>query len=193
MPSLANLLRATACSVVLTATIWAQPLTVPAGTAIPVRLTTAISTKTQATGSAFAANLDQDLVVNGRTVARRGAPVRGVVAYSTKGGRVKGKAQLSLRLTSLQMADGHNVAIATSTYGQQARATKKKDAAKIGGGAALGAAIGAIAGGGAGAAIGAAAGGTAGTGLVMSTRGDQVTIPSESRMTFRLRAPVTIR
>jgi hypothetical protein len=64
--------------------------------------------------------------------------------------------------------------------------------AKVGAVTAIGAAIGAIAGGGKGAAIGAATGGAAGTGGVLATRGKSTTLPSETRISFRLRNAVTI-
>ena len=77
-------------------------------------------------------------------------------------------------------------------FDKQGPKSTTQDAEKIGGGAALGAIIGAIAGGGKGAAIGAGAGGAAGTGTVLATRGKAAVLPSESRLTFRLSAPVTI-
>ncbi|MCU1292713.1 MAG: hypothetical protein JWP08_1563, partial [Bryobacterales bacterium] len=67
-----------------------------------------------------------------------------------------------------------------------------KDAAKVGGGAALGAIIGAIAGGGKGAGIGAGVGGAAGAGDVLLTRGKPVVLASETKLSFRLAAPVSI-
>jgi hypothetical protein len=99
---------------------------------------------------------------------------------------------MTVKLRSLQLADGRTVDLATNSYTKEAKGTKKKDAMKIGIGAGIGAAIGAIAGGGKGAAIGAGAGGGAGTGLVLATRGDPAVIPSESQLTFRLKGPITV-
>jgi hypothetical protein len=62
----------------------------------------------------------------------------------------------------------------------------------IGGGAALGAIIGAVAGGGKGAAIGAGSGAALGTGAEVLTSGQKVKIPSETRLTFRLQSPVQL-
>jgi hypothetical protein len=62
----------------------------------------------------------------------------------------------------------------------------------VGGGAAPGASIGAIAGGGKGVAIGAAVGGGAGTGARVWAHGRQVRIPSERRLDFTLERPVEI-
>jgi hypothetical protein len=73
-----------------------------------------------------------------------------------------------------------------------AEESRQDDAKKVGAGAALGAVIGAIAGGGKGAAIGAGVGGGAGAGAVMATRGAAAALPSETRLTFRLNAPVTL-
>lgn len=110
---------------------------------------------------------------------------------SDPGGRVKGVATISVRLTRLRVGD-RNVEIQTRAIAREAHATKRKDATEIGIGAGIGAAIGAIAGGGQGAAIGAASGGAAGTGLVLATHGEPAVIAAESVLTFRLTAPVTV-
>ena len=62
----------------------------------------------------------------------------------------------------------------------------------IGGGAGVGAVIGAIAGGGKGAATGAAIGGGGGTGAVLATRGDDLHYPPESRLKFVLSKEVEL-
>lgn len=171
----------------------AQPIVIPAGQAISVRTTTTLSTKTAEAGTPFVAHLTTPLTVGTQVIAPAGSEVRGVIANSDDGGRVKGLATLSIRLTGVTTANGQLLPISTSVYGVQARATKGKDATKIGIGAGVGAAIGAIAGGGKGAAIGAATGGGAGTGVVLATRGDPAVIPAESIVNFSLTAPVTVR
>ena len=167
-------------------------VTIPAGTSLAIRLGQTLSTERSKPGDSVIASLDQPLVVNGFVLAERGARVQGRVVEADPGGRVQGLAELKLELTQLNTSDGQRVRIATEPFARQAQETHKEDAAKIGGGAALGAIIGAIAGGGKGAAIGAGVGGAGGTGVVMGTRGKQVTLPVESRMTFRLRNPVTL-
>ncbi|HEY2842270.1 MAG TPA: hypothetical protein VGJ09_01420 [Bryobacteraceae bacterium] len=168
-----------------------EPVTIAAGTPIKIRTDSSLSTKTAAAGDTFTAILTAPLVVDGKEVAPRGAHVQGRVASSDPGGRVKGVASISVRLTQLRVGAG-DVAIATSTVARQAHATKTRDAEKVGIGAGIGAAIGAIAGGGTGAAIGAGAGGAAGTGLVLATRGEPAVIPAETILTFKLTAPVTL-
>jgi hypothetical protein len=166
--------------------------TLAAGTQVAVRTTSALSTKDHQAGHRFQATLTQPLEVDGHVIAGRGATVTGEVVESDPGGRVKGVASMSVRLLSVQGADGETIAISTGAFGKDAPASKGKDAAKVGIGAGVGAAIGAIAGGGRGAAIGAAAGSAAGAGTVLATRGEPAVIPSESVVTFTLRAPVTV-
>ena len=168
-----------------------EAVTISAGTPIKVRTLTTLSTKDTQTGERFTATLAEPLMVEGKVVAPRGTQVEGRVVDSDPGGRVKGVAIISVRLTQLRVGD-HNVAIETRAIARQAHATKRKDAAKVGIGAGIGAAIGAIAGGGEGAAIGAASGGAAGTGLVLATHGDPAVIGAESVLTFKLTAPVTV-
>jgi hypothetical protein len=160
-----------------------------AGDVLTVRTTRELSTKTANTGDAFSAVLEEPIGVEGWVVAGPGAKIDGRVVEVDKGGRVKGKASLTIELTSLTLADGRKVEIVTSPISTEAAANKGKDAKKIGIGAGAGAAVGAIAGGGTGAAIGAIVGG--GAGAVM--RGDAAVIPAETLIGFELRSPVTIQ
>jgi hypothetical protein len=123
---------------------------------------------------------------------QEGANVTGVVVSSDPGGKVKGVASIAIALKSIQLADGRTLAISTRSHTAEAHHTKKKDAKKIGIGAAAGALIGGIAGGGKGAAIGAGVGGGAGTAVVLSTRGDPATVPGETELSFSLRSSVTV-
>jgi len=166
--------------------------TIRAGTPIAIYTAKELSTKTAKNGDLFTASLARPIVDGDWVIAKRGALVEGFIVNSDPGGRVKGRAKMTVKLRSLQLADGPTVALSTSSYTKEAKSTKKKDAMKIGIGAGIGAAIGAIAGGGKGAAIGAGAGGGAGAGLVLATRGYPAVIPSESQLTFRLQGPITV-
>jgi hypothetical protein len=169
-----------------------QTVTIPAGTPVMVRLQEALSSEKNAAGDAFAATLDEPLVVDGLAIAERGARVRGKVLEVVRAGRVRGVASLNLHLTRLHTSDGQDVEIATDALNREGPTSKGDDAKKVGIGAALGAAIGAIAGGGKGAAIGAGVGGAAGAGTVAVTRGKPAELPVETRLTFRIQQPVTI-
>jgi hypothetical protein len=167
-------------------------VTLNAGILIPVRLVDGLSTERNTPGDVFVATLDHQLVVDGFVIAERGARVEGRVVAADRGGKVRGVAALAVELTRIRTSDGQNLAIQTDSFERHAAQTHGEDAAKIGVGAAIGAAIGAIAGGGKGAAIGAGAGGAAGAGDVLLTRGREATLPSETRINFRLSAPVTL-
>lgn len=160
-----------------------------AGQVLTVRTTREISTKTAKTGEAFSAILEEPIAVEGWVVAATGAKVDGRIVEVDKGGRLKGKANLSIELTALTLADGRKVELVTTPVGSEAATNKKKDAAKIGIGAGAGAAVGAIAGGGTGAAVGAIIGGGAGAAM----RGEAADIPAETLIGFELRSPLTIQ
>ncbi len=169
----------------------ARSITVPTGTAIAVRLLDGISSERNRAGDTFQATLDEPVVVDGVVVAHRGANVVGRVVQAKESGRVAGLAEMALELDRITTVGGE-VQIASDTMMRQAETSKGKDAATVGAMAGIGAAIGAIAGGRKGAGIGAAAGGTAGAGTVMATKGKPVKFDPETRLTFRLRAPITI-
>jgi hypothetical protein len=167
-------------------------VTIPAGTLLTVRLSETLSTERNQPGDQFSAVLDQPLVVDGFVIAERGARAQGRIVELNRSGKVRGLAELAVELTQFRSSDGQTVKINTASFTRQADSSKKSDAAKIGVGAAIGAAIGAIAGGGKGAAIGAGVGGAAGAGDVMMTRGKAAELPVETRVSFRLSEPVTV-
>jgi hypothetical protein len=169
----------------------APKVTVPSGTPLHIVLQQGVGTDASTPGVQFTAVLADPVVIDGKTVLDKGAAVSGRVIDVKKAGRVKGRATLSLKLTSVEH-DGKPVSIETKTFVGVAGDNKKRDAAIIGGGAGVGAAIGAIAGGGKGAATGAAIGGVGGTGAVLTTRGDDLHYPPESRLNFVLAKPVEL-
>jgi len=131
-------------------------------------------------------------VIDGFVIADKGSNVRGKVTSLTPPGRVKGRAAISLELTEINTTDGQRVEIRTDTYHNEAASNKKADATKVGAGAVIGAVIGAMAGGGKGAAIGAGVGGAAGGGAVLATKGEQIRLTAETRLTFRLADAITL-
>ena len=132
-------------------------------------------------------------MIEGYTVASKGATVGGVITRADPGGRVKGVASLTVALRSLTTDDGRRLPVQTDTVSQEAGKAGGKDARRIGIATGIGAAIGAIAGGGKGAAIGAGAGAAGGTGVALATRGQAAEFPAESAVTFHLTAPVRVR
>ena len=167
-------------------------VTLSANTTISARMIESLSSDKVRPGDTFQATLADPLIADGLVIAERGARVTGKVVDSNQAGKFQGTSRLELALVNIYSSDGQKVAISTSSWKKQGDNQRNGDAAKIGGGAALGAIIGAIAGGGKGAAIGAGVGGAAGTGAVMIPQSKPVTVPTETIIKFRLSAPVTI-
>ena len=169
-----------------------RTITLDAGTALKVRTTTTLSTKSHKVGDTFAASLEEPLTQGNLVIAPKGSTVTGKIVESDPGGRVSGVASMAVALDAIETAQGSTVSLSTNPIRIEAQSTAKKDAAKVGIATGIGAAIGAIAGGGKGAGIGAATGAGAGTGVVLATRGDAAEIASETVLNFQLSAPVTI-
>jgi hypothetical protein len=165
--------------------------TLPAGQSMMIRMIDGVDSSKNHVGDIFHASLETDLNVNGVLVARRGSDVYGRLASADEGGKFSGKSELQLELTRL-VIDGRDYPLVSSDYNLQGKGRGGDTAKKVGGGAVLGAIIGGIAGGGKGAAIGAAAGGGAGAGVQILTKGQQVKVPSETLLEFRLQQPTTV-
>jgi hypothetical protein len=163
-----------------------ESITVPEGTPLSVRLVSSISSGTATDGAEFEGTLAAPLRVKGVQVAPRGASVTGRVSSAVSSGRLNRPAELALKLTSLKLANGRTVAISTSTWSQKATSHKKRNAEMIGGGAGVGALIGAIAGRGKGAAIGGLIGAGAGTAGAGVTGKKEIVLPSETLLRFTL-------
>lgn len=169
----------------------APEITVPAGTTLRVRLDQALDTKRDHTGEAFTATLAEPVLVGNETVVPKGTEFRGHVTTSGASGRLKGHAVLGVTLDSFDLK-GKSYKIDTSADSRASTGHKKRNGLLIGGGAGLGAALGAVAGGGGGALIGAGAGAAAGTAGAAATGKKNVGFPAETLLTFSLRTPVRI-
>ena len=167
-------------------------VTVPAGTSLLVRMIDGVDSNSNHVGDRFQASLEQDLVVNGELVAARGADVYGRLGEAKEVGRFGGKSELRLELTQL-MAGKQLQPIVTGDYEVSGASRGGDTAKKVGGGAVLGAIVGAIAGGGKGAAVGAGVGAGAGATVQVLTKGEQVRVPSETLLEFRLEQPFTFQ
>lgn len=171
-----------------------REVTIPTGTVLPVELQSAVASDTSNIEDPVRATLRRAIVVGGVQALPAGTAVLGHVTAAERSARVKGRARIAFRFTRLDPpGDAERVTIQTGVISRVAAATKKQDAAKIGGGAVGGAIIGGILGGGDGAAKGAAIGGAAGTGVVLSTRGKEVRLGPGADVAVTLQAPVTVR
>jgi hypothetical protein len=170
-----------------------QPIsvTIPEGSVLTIRTIDSIDSSTSSTGQTFRASLDAPVVVNDSVVLPRGLNVKLKLIQASSAGSFKGKSELTISLDSLTY-QGKTYSLQTSDVQQEGSSRGKRSAAVIGGGTVLGALIGGLAGGGKGAAIGAAAGAGGGTAVQAATKGQQVKIPSETRLDFTLHAPVLV-
>ena len=167
-------------------------VTLTAGTALDIRLGETLSTEHNYSGDTFRATLLSPIIMDGFIIAERGSKALGRVVFARRARRIEGISNMSLALTEINTTDGQRVGIETDVFDRRGPSNALVEAAKIGGGAALGAIIGAISGGGKGAAMGAGVGGAAGTGAVLFSRGRPAVVAAETVLQFRLTSPVTI-
>jgi hypothetical protein len=168
-----------------------RTVSVAAGTTLPIRLTDALDTATTQTGQSIHGTLAADIIADDMVAIPRGTPVTGRVVEAKDATHFSGSSSLTLELTQVELKGGP-IAVSTAPFSHQGKGRGKNTAMKTGGGAALGAIIGAIAGGGKGAAIGAASGGGLGAGVNAVTKGEQVKIPAETLINFKLQSPVSV-
>jgi len=165
--------------------------TIPAGVKITVVTDQSVSSRTAKAGETVTGSVAHDVISDGKVVIPKGAPVKLTVSSVQASGRLSTPAKLYLRLRMVTVG-GKTYTIATSSAGRTLGGKGKRDAGFIGGGAAGGAVIGALAGGGKGAAIGAAAGAGAGTAGAAATGKKDIEFPAETRLAFTTRAAITI-
>jgi hypothetical protein len=164
---------------------------VPAGTVITVRMIDSVDSDVTHAGERFRASLDDPLQVGEKTIAPRGSDVTVQVTRVQQSGKMTGRDEVSLDLYDITV-NGKKYPVASS-YAEVASGSRGARTAKVvGGTAALGAIIGAIAGGGKGAAIGAGAGAATGVGIEAVTHGQRVKIPAEARLDFTLKQPLAV-
>jgi hypothetical protein len=165
---------------------------IPVGTTLAVRMIDSIDSEVNHTGETFRAELDSPVSIDGEEIIPAGTDVSVRLAEAKSAGKFAGRSELRLELSWFEF-QGKRYTVDSSTYEQVGSSRGKNTAAKVGGGAAIGAVIGAIAGGGKGAAIGSVIGAGAGTGAQVFTKGQQIKVPSETRIDFRLDQSVTVK
>jgi hypothetical protein len=169
-----------------------RPIVVEPGTLLEVTVDQSISSKTSNEGDQFECSIASPVTVNGREVIPVDTKCTGTVTSAKSAGRFKGGAELGVALSSITL-HGEAYPVHTSAFEEAGKGRGKRTAIGAGGGAAVGAIIGAIAGGGKGAAIGAAAGGGAGTAGAALTGKRDITIPAETRLSFKLAQPLELK
>jgi type IV secretion system protein VirB10 len=184
------------------------PVTVPAGTQIPLRLAQGISTKSAKVGDAVYAETVFPVTANDRIIIPAGTYVQGRITDIKRPGRVKGKAEFLMHFTTMIFKSGYTVMLPGAVEnvpgaeqqrvkGQegtiQQEGNRQKDVETIGKTAAAGAGVGSIAARSVkGAGIGGAAGAAAGLGWVLLTRGPDVNLPPGTSVQMVLQRSLTL-
>ncbi len=167
--------------------------TIPGNTAVLVRLIDAADSTHDDVGKVYRASLDEPIVSpTGQVIVPRGADTSLALTERKQSGHFTGKTELTLALRSITI-QGNPYDVASSDVVEASSSRTARSGKSIGGLAAAGAVIGALAGGGKGAAIGAGSGATIGTLGQVLTSGQHVRVPSETRLTFRLQQPLLIQ
>jgi hypothetical protein len=164
-------------------------VTIPAGTTVFVRMIDGIDSSQNKIGDTFRASLESALVVGDTVVAPKGADAYGKLTQVKAAGNISGAAELTLELAGIRIG-GNIVPLDSTDYDVAGKGRGAQSAQRIGGAAVIGTILGAIAGGGRGAAIGGVAGAGAGTAVQVMTHGQQVRVPSETLLEFRLQQDV---
>jgi hypothetical protein len=166
-------------------------MVVPDGTSITVRMIDPVNSEQSRLGDTFRASVDEPVMVDGQVAIPRGADAITKLVEDQQSGKIAGKTVLTLVLQQV-LVNGRMIDLTSGDVSQSSGSRGARSAKVIGGAAALGAIIGALAGGGKGAAIGAGSGAAVGTGAEVLTKGQTVKIPSETRLTFILQQPAQL-
>jgi hypothetical protein len=169
---------------------------IPKGSHTLLRLMNSISTRTAQEGDYVYMRTATPIVANGQIVVPADSYVQGVVVSSKRSGRVKGRAELAIRIETLTLPDGRVVKVAPHLASVDSEGTEQKvtregaveqggskeaDAARIATLGGTGAAIGGLTDRSwKGAGIGAGIGGGVGTAVVLLTRGREVELKQGS-------------
>lgn len=169
-----------------------EELVVTADSVVGLQVETAVTSEQARVEDEVVARVTRDVRVGDRVAIPAGSKAYGEVTLVERGGRVRERARLGIRFTSVVLADGTRLPLETETIYREGSAPGGESAAKIGGGAIGGAIIGGILGGAKGAAIGGSVGAGAGTAAVMAGGRNPATLPSGTPVTVRVTEPTTV-
>lgn len=169
-----------------------EELIVSADSVVGLQVETAVNSERAQVEDEVIARVTRDVRVGDRVAIPAGSLAHGEVTLVERGGKVRERARLGIRFTSVVLADGTRVPLETDTIYREGDAPSGESAAKIGGGAIGGAIIGGILGGARGAVIGGTAGAGAGTAAVLAGGRNPATLPAGTPVTVRVIKPTTV-
>jgi hypothetical protein len=164
---------------------------ISAGTNVRVQMIDSVDSSVNHAGEIFRASLATPIVVDNQIVVPAGTNVFVKLASAKSAGHMTGRSTLALELARMEF-QGKSYALSSNDYTQTGSSRGKRTAETVGGGAVLGTLLGAVIGGGKGAAIGAVTGAGAGGVAQGVTKGQQIRIPSETKLDFSLDQPVEV-
>ncbi len=179
----------------------AETISIPAGTTVNCRLLQTLSTKLNYQGDLFTATISEPLEIDGQQVIPVGAILEGRILRLRRPGRIKGVGEMRLSAEKITFPNGQSSlmsAVLLSAYGiEGARVvgdegkvkgpnSRKADMKEIGGGMAVGGAVGTIFGGLHGTVVGATVGGVVGLADRLRRRGRDLTLPSGTQLNYQL-------
>ncbi|MGI8769921.1 MAG: hypothetical protein ACR2JE_00625 [Acidobacteriaceae bacterium] len=168
---------------------------IPEGSEITIRTGEGVDSKRAQSGELFPATVVNEVRDSAGGVAiPSGTPAKLVISNSKGHGAVS-SSELVLDLYSVTVGGRRYRAITSNVVekGKQGLGANKRTLEYTGGGTGLGALLGGIFGGGQGAGIGALAGAGGGALTQLFTRGQEVKVPAETTLTFRLERTLVLR
>ena len=147
-----------------------KQVTLPPGTAVTVRLASAVGSKLSASGGHFSAIVVRPVEVNGKVVVPAGAEALGRIVEAVPQDRLKGAAELRLVLETVTL-NNDSYDVQTSSVNRYQQGKGKRTATFVA----------------------AALGGGAGTAGAAYTANKEIVLPAESALIFTLTEPVTIK
>jgi hypothetical protein len=169
-----------------------EPNTIPAGTALEVRTNEAIASS-KAEGRTYQGEVATEVIDSqGQVLLPKGAHVELVVLEAKEKSGIKG-ASLELGMRSVTVGANTYLVVSEEVRETAGLGRNKRTAQTVGGGAALGTLIGAVAGGGGGAVLGGIVGAAAGAAVQVLTQGKEVRVPAESVLRFKLDEPIRLQ
>jgi hypothetical protein len=171
--------------------------TLRAGTEVSLSADDSISTRTAKVGDAFTATVSENVRdASGHVVIPAGSAVSGKIVHADPAPNPRASGQLDLAVTSVTVR-GRSYTVEGTVESKdtvmQGRGVTKADAAKVGGGAAIGAVAGRLLGGNKkGTIIGGLAGAAAGAGAASRSRDVDVVLPKGAAIRVRLASALTV-
>lgn len=169
-----------------------EEIVVAADSVIGLQLESPVTSERAQVEDSVIARVTRDVKVGDRVAIPAGAKALGEVTLVERGGKMRERARLGVKFTSVVLADGTRLPLHTETIYREGDPPGRESAAKIGGGAIGGAILGGILGGAKGAAIGGSIGAGAGTAAVVAGDRNHATLSAGTPLTVRIEDPVVV-